>query len=65
MSGVTHRHFDERLMRALFRAAYKRGVLIPLAKLLDNVIRAQQERRRNVEADGLGGLQIDDKLELG
>src|SRR5262249_60804762 len=33
--------------------------------LFDHLIRPQQQRRRDGEAEGLGGLQIDDELELG
>ena len=31
--------------------------------LLDNPIRSQQQRRRDGEAEGLGGLEVDDELE--
>src|SRR5262245_11033741 len=33
--------------------------------LFDDVVRAQQERLRNREAEGLGGLQVDNQLDLG
>ena len=32
--------------------------------LLDHLIRPLQERRRDREAEGLGGLEVDDQLEL-
>ena len=32
--------------------------------LFDHPVGAQQDRRRNGEAEGVGGLQVDDKLEL-
>jgi hypothetical protein len=31
---------------------------------LDHLIRALQERRRDREAKGIGGLEVDDQLEL-
>src|SRR5882762_7073894 len=31
---------------------------------LDHLIRSQQQRRRDGEADGLGRLEVDDQLEL-
>src|SRR5580704_14499229 len=34
-------------------------------RLLDHLIRPLQERRRDREAEGLGGLEVDDELELG
>jgi hypothetical protein len=33
-------------------------------KSIDDLIRPQQQRRRDGEAEGLGGLRIDDQLEL-
>jgi hypothetical protein len=36
-----------------------------VAKLLDHLIRPLQERGRDRQAEGLGGLQVDDQLELG
>src|SRR5512145_2915406 len=33
------------------------------ATLLDDLIRPQQQRRRNGEAESLGGLEVDDELE--
>jgi hypothetical protein len=33
--------------------------------LLDHLIRQLQERRRNRQAESLGGLEVDDQLELG
>src|SRR6266481_6720411 len=35
------------------------------APLLDHLIRPLQERRRDRQAEGLGGLEVDDELELG
>jgi len=35
------------------------------AALFDDLIRSQQQRRWNGEAEGFGGLQVDDELELG
>ena len=32
--------------------------------LLDHLIRPLQERRRDRQAEGLGGLEVDDKLHL-
>src|SRR5216684_4444636 len=32
---------------------------------LDHLIRPQQERLRDCQAKGLGGLEVDDQLELG
>ena len=32
---------------------------------LDHVIRPQQQRRRDREAERLGGLEVDDEFELG
>ena len=32
---------------------------------LDHLIRPLQERRRDRQAEGLGGLEVDDQLELG
>jgi hypothetical protein len=34
-------------------------------RFFDHLVGAQQNRRRDFDADGLGGLQIDDQLELG
>ena len=34
-------------------------------KLLDDLIRAQQERLRDRETEGFGGLEVDDHLKLG
>src|ERR1700730_10465866 len=36
-----------------------------VAGLLDHLIRPLQERRRDREAEGLGGLEVDHQLELG
>src|SRR5215813_11754342 len=33
--------------------------------LFDDLVRSQQERRRDGEAEGLGGLQVDDESKLG
>src|SRR5215467_12648239 len=33
--------------------------------LLDDFVRPREHRRRDREAEGLGGLQVDDELELG
>ena len=33
--------------------------------LLDHLIRPLQERRRHREAEGLGGLEVDDQVEYG
>src|SRR5260370_25134675 len=38
------------------------GASVPL---LDHLIRPLQERRRDRQAEGLGGLEVDDQLELG
>src|SRR5215813_14130804 len=35
-----------------------------LAGLPDHLVRLEEERRGDREAEGLGGLQVDDKLEL-
>src|SRR5262249_683429 len=35
-----------------------------LTRLLYDLIRTQQQRRRNGKAEGLGGLEVDDQLEL-
>jgi hypothetical protein len=32
---------------------------------LNNLIRPRQQRRRDREAEGLGGLQVDDEIKLG
>jgi len=37
----------------------------PAAASLDRLIRPQQQRRRNREAERLRGLEVDDQLELG
>jgi hypothetical protein len=34
-------------------------------RLLDDLIRPQQQRRRDREAEGLGGLEVDDEFEFG
>jgi hypothetical protein len=36
-----------------------------LAESFDHLIRPREQRRRDREVEGLGGLQIDDQLELG
>src|SRR6476661_8258013 len=36
-----------------------------VAPSLDDLIRPLQERRRDRQAEGLGGLEVDDQLELG
>jgi hypothetical protein len=38
---------------------------IPTGPSLDDLIRPQQERRRNRQAERLGGLEVDDQLERG
>jgi hypothetical protein len=38
------------------------AILVPL---FDHLIRPLEERRRDRQAEGLGGLEIDDQLELG
>ena len=40
------------------------GWASPCARLLDHLVRLEQERRRDREAQGLGGLQVDDEFEL-
>jgi hypothetical protein len=50
------------LCREASRAASNSGIAVGL---LDHLIRPLQERRRDRQAEGLGGLQIDDQLELG
>jgi hypothetical protein len=40
------------------------GWASPCARLLDHLVRLEQERRRDREAQGLGGLQVDDEIEL-
>jgi len=37
----------------------------PVAELLDHLIRPLQERLRHRQAEGFGGLEVDDQLELG
>src|SRR5215472_1506448 len=37
----------------------------PAASLLDHLIRPQEERLRDRQSEGLGGLEVDDELELG
>src|SRR3977135_1363720 len=43
------------------------GVLIVPSppSLLDHLIRSLQQRRRDRQAEGFGGLEVDNKLELG
>jgi hypothetical protein len=41
------------------RAASRSGIV-----LLDHLIRPLQERRRDRQAEGLGGLQVDEQIEL-
>src|SRR5712691_3494077 len=39
--------------------------LVPLPHLLDYLIRLEEERRGDGEVERLGGLEVDDQLELG
>ena len=41
-----------------------RGSASGIAPSLDHLIRPQQQRRRDRQAEGLGGLEVDDQLEL-
>jgi hypothetical protein len=36
-----------------------------IIQLFNDLIRPRQQRRRDCEAEGLGGLEIDDEIELG
>src|SRR5258706_13472358 len=45
----------------------RRALMVPRAEipdLFDHLIRPEQERFRDGQAEGLGGLEIDDQLEL-
>src|SRR5881409_3903570 len=39
-------------------------VLPPCTCLLDHLVRQEQERRRNRDSQGLGGLEVEDQFEL-
>ena len=41
------------------------NALAPFGGLFDHLIGAQRKRLRDVEPDRLGGLEVDDQLELG
>ena len=45
-------------------AAISSGMVGALGLLLDHLIRPLQKRRRDRQAEGLGGLEVDDQLEL-
>ena len=51
--------------KRLFGKAPRHVSLPPVcpARLLDHLIRLEEERRRDRKAEGLGGLEVDDQLE--
>src|SRR6266851_7078422 len=70
LSAASRRSFELSAATAPRRRAAQRGdcqVAVqgtPGALSLDHLIRPLQERRRNRQAEGLGGLEVDDQLDL-
>jgi hypothetical protein len=52
-------------MASLFPPAFARQLGQGASQLLDHLIRPLQERRRDRQAEDLGRLEVDDKVELG
>src|SRR5882724_2526296 len=67
-SRFTRRPMAEAGIRVEFYSLHVKGGLKPLLEhpncLLNDLIRPPQQRRRDREAEGLGGLEVDDQLEL-
>src|SRR4030095_4996282 len=47
------------------RASIGLSIVASFVSLLDHLIRPRQQRRRDRQAERLGGLEVDDQLELG
>src|SRR5262245_51442455 len=47
------------------RPGPRAGEMAGAGRSFDHLIRPRQQRRRDREAEGLGGLDVDDELELG